>query len=85
MAPRETKLNVVVELSPEDRKLLKSIAKALGVTDDESFADTTGQFGVDANRRRLVEDSIRSFQTVAPPAEGDWLLTNDEHEGEDLE
>ncbi len=59
---------IVVELSPEDRKLLKSIAKALGVTDDESFADSVGQLisdivpSTERHPRRLIEQ---------PPAEGD--------------
>jgi hypothetical protein len=86
MAPRETKLNVVVELSPEDRKLLKSIAKALGVTDDESFADTTAAlvYGQGNSGMNTAKDTVKRL-IEQPPAEGDWLLTNDEHEGEDLE
>ncbi len=86
MAARPENITVTVELSPEDRALLKSIAKALGVTDDESFADTVKQFVDRPGEPTTAEEVIAARRLIEqPPAEGDWLLMNDEHEGEDLE
>lgn len=79
-------ITVTVELSPEDRELLRGIAKALGVPidADASFVDTVGKFqtAVDSRPRRLI-DGVR-FQS-APPAEGDWQLYNNDREGEEIE
>jgi len=69
MAEAPQNINVTVNLSDEDRELLRSIARALGVKDDAAFTDTTVRFVEPATPEPGSKYPVRSRPKRGPTLE----------------